>query len=253
MLTSQRKLLILERLQSRGQIVAKDLSIELGTSEDTIRRDLRELAALGKLQRVHGGALPSSPATGDIVVRQHIASDEKVILGRYGASLVKSGQVILLDGGTTALQIAAHISPALRATVVTHSPVVASALAALPLLEVVVLGGKLFRHSMVNMGAQTVASAMQLNADVYFMGITGAHPNAGLTTADFEEAALKRVFHSRAAETFVLASSEKLFAASAYKVCDLQDISALVISAETPPDSITALKKSGVEVLICQQ
>ena len=67
MLTSQRKQLILQRLQSHGQIVAKDLSLELGTSEDTIRRDLRELASQGKLQRVHGGALPSSLAAGDTI------------------------------------------------------------------------------------------------------------------------------------------------------------------------------------------
>lgn len=251
MLTSQRKQLILQRLQSHGQIVAKYLSLELGTSEDTIRRDLRELASQGKLQRVHGGALPSSLAAGDTSARQLISTDEKVILGRYAASMIKSGQVVLLDGGTTTLQIAKHISPSLRATIITHSPVLAASLAALPLLEIIMLGGTLFRHSMVNMGAQTLASAMQISTDVYFMGVTGAHPQAGLTTADFEEAGLKRIFQSRAAETIVLASSEKLLTASAYKVCDLKDISALVVSPATPADSIAALKQSGVEVIFC--
>jgi DeoR/GlpR family transcriptional regulator of sugar metabolism len=252
MLTSQRKQLILARLQTHGQIVAKTLSLEFGTSEDTIRRDLRELASLGKLQRVHGGALPSSLAAGDTQVRKYLASGDKEVLGRWGASLMKHGQVIMLDGGTTAMQVVAHVDPSLRATVITHSPVVATALAALAHIEVIMLGGKLFRHSMVNMGAQTVASVMQLHIDLYFMGVTGAHPEAGLTTADYEEAALKRVFHSRAAETVVLASSEKLLTASAYKVTALEDIASLVIAINTSENTIEALKKYGAKVQIAK-
>jgi DeoR/GlpR family transcriptional regulator of sugar metabolism len=250
MLTSQRKQLILTRLQTHGQIVAKTLSLELGTSEDTIRRDLRELASLGKLQRVHGGALPSSLAVGDTQVREHIASGDKEILGRWGASLMKPGQVIMLDGGTTAMQVVVHIDPSLRATVVTHSPMVATALAVLPHIEVIMLGGKLFRHSMVNMGAQTVASVMQIHIDLYFMGVTGVHPEAGLTTADYEEAAMKRVFHSRSAETVVLASSEKLLSASACKITSLEDIASLAVAQNTADSTIEVLGKHGAKVQI---
>ena len=76
MLTTQRKQLILERLRQDGQIVAKALSEELGISEDTVRRDLRELAAEGQLQRVHGGALPASKAVGNLQVREHLATDQ---------------------------------------------------------------------------------------------------------------------------------------------------------------------------------
>ena len=106
MLTAQRKQLILSRLATHGQIVAGELALELGTSEDTIRRDLRELAQQGKLQRVHGGALPASAATGDLRVRQQVSPDEKQALGRFGAQLIKPGQVVMLDGGTTAIQVA---------------------------------------------------------------------------------------------------------------------------------------------------
>ena len=81
MLTTQRKQLILERLRQDGQIVAKALSEELGISEDTVRRDLRELAAEGQLQRVHGGALPASKAVGNLQVREHLATDDKRALG----------------------------------------------------------------------------------------------------------------------------------------------------------------------------
>src|SRR6202789_3567589 len=125
MLTAQRKKLILGRLAAEGQIVAKDLAQELGTSDDTIRRDLRELAKMGKLQRVHGGALPASAAVGDLREREQVSPQEKVVLGRVGAAMLRPGQVVILDGGTTALQVARHLDPDLRATLVTHSPTVA--------------------------------------------------------------------------------------------------------------------------------
>ncbi len=150
MLTTQRKQLLLARLAAEGQIVAKDLAQELGTSEDTIRRDLRELAAAGKLQRVHGGALPASAALGDLRVREQVSVDDKIALGRAGAALIQPGQVVILDGGTTAIQIARHLPPGLRATIVTHSPNVAIEAAAHPQVEILMLGGRLFRHSMVN-------------------------------------------------------------------------------------------------------
>ncbi len=250
MLTSQRKQHILTRLQAQGQVLAKSLSQELGATEDTIRRDLRELAALGKLQRVHGGALPASPAAGDTLVRSTIAQADKAALGALGASLIKPGQVVLLDGGTTALQVAQHIAPSLQATVVTHSPVIANALARHAQLDIIMLGGKLFRHSMVNMGAQTVEAAMQLHIDLYLMGVTGVHPSAGLTTGDYEEAALKRVFHARAAETVVLASSEKLLAASPYAIAPVQSLAALALPANTPADTQASFKALGVRLLI---
>ncbi|HXP66871.1 MAG TPA: DeoR/GlpR family DNA-binding transcription regulator, partial [Steroidobacteraceae bacterium] len=173
MLTSQRKRLILTRLAAEGQIVAKEIAAELGTSEDTIRRDLRELSQSGKLQRVHGGALPASPAVANLQTREQVSPQEKISLGRFGASLVQAGQVVILDGGTTAIQVARHLDPSLRATIVTHSPNVAVELAAHPSVEIIVLGGRLFRHSMVSVGAAVIDAAAHLRADLYFMGVTG--------------------------------------------------------------------------------
>ncbi len=234
MLTSQRKQLILERLQRHGQVVAKALADEWGTSEDTIRRDLRELAQEGKLQRVHGGALPASAADGDLAQRRQVAPADKVALGRAGAAMVRPGQVVLLDGGTTAMQLARHLPRDLRATIVTHSPSIVVELAEHAQLEIILLGGRIFRHSMVSVGAATIAAAQQVRADTYFMGVTGVHAQAGLSTGDFEEAAVKRALHERAADTVVLASTEKLGAASAFVIVPLAEISTLVVPAGTP-------------------
>ncbi|HEX5683016.1 MAG TPA: DeoR/GlpR family DNA-binding transcription regulator [Ideonella sp.] len=248
MLTTQRKQLILDRLAREGQVVAKTLAAELQISEDTIRRDLRELAQAGRLQRVHGGALPASAAAGDMKVREQLSTGEKLELGRYGASLIRPGQVVILDGGTTALQVARHLDPGLRATIVTHSPTVAVAAAAHPQVEILMLGGRLFRHSMVNVGAAVIAAAALLRADLYFMGVTGVHPSAGLSTGDAEEAAVKRALHERAAETIVLASAEKLMAASAFVVAALTDTTAIVVPRKTPERTLRALRAGGAKV-----
>ncbi len=248
MLTTQRKKLLLARLAAEGQLVAKALALELGTSEDTIRRDLRELAAQGQLQRVHGGALPASAAMGDLQVREQVSTADKLALGRFGASLIQPGQLVILDGGTTAIQVAHHLAPGLRATVVTHSPTVAVELALHPGIEILVLGGKLFRHSMVNVGASVIAAASRLRADLFFLGVTGVHPAAGLSTGDAEEAAVKRALHERAAETVVLASAEKLMAASPFVVVPLAGVSLLAVPRATPERVTRALRAGGVKV-----
>jgi DeoR/GlpR family transcriptional regulator of sugar metabolism len=253
MLTTQRKKLILTRLANDGQIIAKDLAGELGISEDTIRRDLREMARAGKLQRVHGGALPVSAAMGDLQVRESVSPQEKIALGRYGAAMIQQGQLVILDGGTTAIQIARHLAPSLRATIVTHSPTVAVQLASHPLIDIIMLGGRLFRHSMVSVGASVIEAASRLRADLYFMGVTGVHPDAGLSTGDAEEAAVKHALHERAAETIVLASSEKLLAASPFVVASLRDISLLVLPAMTPERTIRTLRGGGVKVQKAKQ
>jgi len=248
MLTTRRKKILLERLAADGQLVARTLALEFDISEDTIRRDLRELAAEGRLQRVHGGALPASAALGDLAVREQVSTADKAALGRYGASLVQAGQVVILDGGTTALQVARHLRPGLRATIVTHSPTVAVELARHAQVEVRMLGGRLFRHSMVNVGADVIAAAARLRADLFFLGVTGVHPDAGLSTGDAEEAAVKRALMERAAETVVLASPEKLMAASPFVVAPLADASLVAVPRATPARVVRALHAGGVRV-----
>ena len=249
LLTRQRQQFILQRLARDGQVVAKALSEELQISEDTIRRDLRELAREGRLQRVHGGALPASAAIGDMAVRRQVAPDVKQALARRAAALVQPGQVVLLDGGTTTTALARALSPDLRATVVTHSPTIAVALGEHPNIEVILLGGRLFKHSMVTVGATTIEAVRHLRADLYFMGVTGIHAEAGLSTGDFEEAAIKRALHERAAETVVMASPEKLGAASAYVIAPAVEVATLVVAADTAAATIAPLQALGIDVL----
>ncbi|WP_426339845.1 DeoR/GlpR family DNA-binding transcription regulator [Pseudoduganella sp. S-14] len=248
MLSSQRKLVLLEMLNREGKIVATDAAQALAVSEDTIRRDLRELAREGRLQRVHGGALPASPAIGDFAARQQIAPDDKSAIGRAAATLVQPGQVVFIDGGTTSAQLVRHLPPGLQATVVTHSPSIALELVSHPTIEVIMLGGRLFRHSVVNVGATTVDAIRQIRADLYFMGVCSVHPEAGLSTGDFEEAGVKRALSAAAAETIVLASPEKLTTASPYQVIPLDELAALVTVASVPEETLSPYRQRGITV-----
>ena len=249
MLTSERKALILDLLRRDGRVIAKAVSQELNLSEDTIRRDLRELAGEGLLQRVHGGALPASPATADLAGRRQVSPEGKVAIGRAAARLIRPGQVVMLDGGTTALQLARHLAPDLDATIVTHSPTVAVELAEHAGIEVELIGGRLFRHSMVAVGAAAAEAIARIRADIYFMGVTGIHPELGLTTGDAEEAAIKRALSRQAAETVVLASREKLGSASPFQVSPLNEADAMVVESDVLEETTEPYGRLGVTII----
>jgi DeoR/GlpR family transcriptional regulator of sugar metabolism len=248
-LAAQRRDLILATLRAEGRIVAKDLAAELDLSEDTIRRDLRELAAEGRLHRVHGGALPASPAVADFSVRTGISAEAKTEVGRLAAGLVRTGQTIAVDGGTTALQLVRQLPRDLEATVVTHSPTIAVELASHPTVEVLIVGGRLFKHSVVASGASAHEAIGRISADVFFLGVTGIHPTAGLTTGDADEAAIKRAWARRSAETYVLGSGEKIGAASAFEVLPLDAVTAVLTDSAAPKRGVEELGTAGVRVL----
>ncbi|NKY40056.1 DeoR/GlpR family DNA-binding transcription regulator [Cellulomonas septica] len=249
MLTAQRRDVLLARLHRDGRIVAKDLAAELGLSPDTLRRDLRDLAQAGLCQRVYGGALPASPAVGDLASRGGVSIASKDRVAAAAARLVTPGSTAILDGGTTALAVARALPPDLDATIVTHSPGVAAALVEHPRAEVVVLGGRLFKHSGVACGAAAVEAAERVTADVFLLGVTGVHPTAGLTTGDADEAAMKRALARRAADTFVLASAEKVGAASRFAVLPLDEVAGVVTDVAAEDPTLVELRRAGVALV----
>jgi DeoR/GlpR family transcriptional regulator of sugar metabolism len=249
MLTTQRRQEILAILKRQGQVIAKDVAEAMSVSEDTIRRDLRELAQEGLLQRVHGGALPASPAVADFAGREKLTAEGKVAIGRAAAGMIRAGQVVILDGGTTARQVARHIPMGLKATVVTHSPTIALELVEHAEIEVILIGGRLFKHSVVAVGAAAIEAIAGIHADTFFLGVTGVHAKAGLTTGDFEEAAVKRALSRAAAETFVLASSEKLGAASPYAVVGLDEISGIITEKAADEALTRPFAEMGIAVI----
>lgn len=249
MLAAERREHLLGLLTDEGKVIAKDVAADLGISEDSVRRDLRDLAAEGLCQRVYGGALPVSPAVAGYTARQAVAPDGKRKVAALAAKLIRPGGAVILDGGTTALALARALPHELPCTVITHSPTIAAALLDHPRAELFLLGGRLFKHSAVTCGAAAVEAAQNVSADLCLLGVTGVHPEVGLTTGDADEAAMKRALASRAAETYVLASSEKIGTASRYRVLPWQKITGLVTDAPATDPVLARLVGLGVEIL----
>jgi DeoR/GlpR family transcriptional regulator of sugar metabolism len=207
MLTAERRNEILSRLQRDGKVVASELVATLGVSEDTVRRDLRELAAGGHVLRVHGGALPPPPAAASFAQRLHVAPEAKAHLAEAALPLLDTAEVVLLDGGTTALELARRLPPDRDCTVITNAPPVAEALAAHPRADVVLVGGRLLKESLVTVGAQTVESLRQVRADACVLGVCSLHPELGITTTHHDEAHVKRAMVEASAEVIALATA----------------------------------------------
>ncbi|MBB4667840.1 DeoR/GlpR family transcriptional regulator of sugar metabolism [Microbacterium marinum] len=248
MLAAARKHLLLERLRTDGRIVAKEIAAELGLSEDSIRRDLRELDAQGLAVRVYGGALPASPATADYAARSMVAPESKRRVAAAAVRLIEPGATIILDGGTTTLAMVDALPKSFRGTIITHSPTIAAALLDHE-ADIFLIGGQIFKHSAVACGAAAVEVANRISADLFFLGVTGIHPTAGLTTGDPEEASMKRTLAARAAETYVLGSDEKIGAASRYTVLPFDDIAGVITDKPKTDPTSRELAKAGINLV----
>src|SRR5476649_80527 len=192
MLSAERRQAILGRVERDGRVVASELVTSLGVSEDTVRRDLRDLAEHGLLQRVHGGALASAPPIGSFAQRLEVSHGEKALLAEAALRLLVGARVIVLDGGTTTLELARRLPLLYDGTVVTNSPPVASALANHTKVEVMLVGGRLLRDAQVAVGAAAVEAFHMVRADICVLGICSLHPDVGVTTFDYQEAYVKR-------------------------------------------------------------
>lgn len=132
---------------------------------------------------------------------------------------------------------------------VTPSPSIALGLVAHPLIEVILIGDTLYKHAIVTVGAAALEGIAQYHADIFFMGVTGVHPKPGLTTGDYEEACIKRALSKRTAETIVLASAEKINAASPFVIGDLSLMNTLVVEDDTDATLRAALVSAGVSII----
>jgi len=249
MLKSARRDRIVEALRRDGRVLASELAAELGVSDDTVRRDLSDLADAGILQRVHGGALPMSPALPSFADRERQAPEAKRAIARAAAALVRDGQTIFLDGGTTARLVARHLPPERHATVVTHSPTTAEVLTEHPRVEIVLLGGRVLKPSRVAVGSATVDAVRTIRADLYLMGVNGLHHEVGISTHELEEAHVKRAMLESAAETVALVSSEKLGTAGRYVVAPAAEITHLVTERAAPDEMVAAFERLGITVV----
>jgi DeoR/GlpR family transcriptional regulator of sugar metabolism len=247
-LPDERQQIILERLSRRGRVLAGDLAREFRTSEDTIRRDLREMATAGKCRRVYGGALPLSPASGFLADRRAEAPERKAALGRAAAALVRPGQVVFFDAGSTNAAIARALPAGLDLTVATNAPDIAADLVGKPGVELIVIGGRVDPRSGAALGARALRDARAIRVDLAFLGACAVDARAGVAAFDAEEAEFKRLVAERAKAVVAAVTTDKLGRAAPFAVGPASLLSHLVVEADASEKALAALRRAGVHV-----
>ncbi len=249
MLKEDRQQQILMVLKREGKVVAVEISAALNVSEDTIRRDLNELAEAGLLRRVHGGAVAKALTETAYMTRNQQQVDTKFSIAEAAATLAQDGQVIWLDCGTTTTRLAQLFAHDLRATVITNSPPAVMALAEHPYLEVIALGGTLNKATMAVVGVAAATVAAQFRADICFLGVNGLHVEAGITDFSYEEAQLKRLMIENSAAVVALASADKLGTVAPFVLAPMEALTHLVTEREVTDEVLRPFADAGIRII----
>lgn len=248
MLTHERHRVIRDRLSAEGRVLANELASEFGVSEDTVRRDLRELARTGACRRVYGGAVPAAPSPAPAPVRAAFAAPEKAALARAAVRLLAEDETVFIDAGTTNTAIAAAIPAGLRLTVATNSLSVATALANHAAVRLVVLGGVYDPDKDACLGGDTVDAVRRLRADRFFLGACGIDTEVGATAIDPGEAEVKRAMAAVSRRLAVAATTDKLGTAAPFSVVPPEAIADLVVGPDAPLQIVAPFEAGGTTI-----
>lgn len=244
----QKILLMLER---DGRVLASDLSSHFQVSEDTIRRDLTELANAGLVQRVHGGALPRPKDSGkDYFARLNETDEMKRHLAQLAAQQVQDGQVVIFDSGTTPLHIARSLPLDIRLTAITASPMTAVALAEYPNVSVILAGGQLNPATMATHGREALELVRSIKADVLFTGVCALHPEVGLTSPRFDEVQLKQALLDSASQVVAVTTADKLGAVEPFVIAPCNRVHTLYTESRVPTGDIDDYRRIGLTVVV---
>lgn len=247
MLKKERQEFILHQLNLHNKILCADLSNMMGVSDDTIRRDLQELAQEDKLIKVHGGALSKSFHTA--FDRKMVYNlEDKHIIAQKTAALVQSGMYILTSGGTSILEFAKSLDPNLNATFFTCSLNAAIEFAHHPSIEVVMIGDKISKDSMLTTGASAVQTIESIQADLCILGINSLDTQFGLSENDWEVVQIKKAMIKASKKTICIGISEKLNSQQKIKVANLDEIDILITELDPNDSRLLPFKHKGLTI-----
>ncbi len=248
LLAQERHAYIRRRLVADGRVVAADLAAALNISVDTIRRDLRELAAEGKCQRVYGGALPPAPKEADFNGRIAIMPERKRALAGAVVQLLEPRMSVFIDAGTTNLAIACAIPAELKLRVTTNAPSIAAALLAHPAVEVAIIGGALDKETGAVLGARAMRDIAQLRPDIAILGACGFDADFGLTAHTLEEAELKRQVAGQSHAVLTAITNDKLGTAAGFQVCEAKDCTYIIAENDAPAEHVGAIAAENITI-----
>jgi DeoR/GlpR family transcriptional regulator of sugar metabolism len=247
---SQRRERIVSELVERRHLTAQQLSAEIGVSEATVRRDLKQLDAEGKVELNYGGATIRRLSDFSFQSKVNRNTASKQIIGRLAADLIGDGDQVFLDSGTTSFAVAPHLKRKRGLSVIVHSARLALELDA-PGLSVILLGGQDRAERMDTVGPLTASALNQLHGYICMIGADGLRMDVGLFAADIESADLYRRAVSNARETILLADHTKFLAPALYKIVEWDAISRVVTDQRPTPEWEDFFQRKQIQV-ICE-
>lgn len=240
---------IAARLAAGQPVTASVLASEYRVSEDSIRRDLRALAAIGLCNRVYGGALPVSPASAPIWERRREDDARKRALAATAARLVAPGQSLFIDLGSTTETLAAMLGPLSGCRVVTNSLAVAETLQAHEGIALYLIGGRMSARSGGCHDARAQAELRRYRFDLCFLGVCALSAEEGLSAFDPDDADMKATALGQSAGAVLMVMNEKLGTSAPFPVCPAVEAGRVVTEHDAPETPARALRAAGVPLL----
>jgi DeoR/GlpR family transcriptional regulator of sugar metabolism len=257
LLSAERNRQLRRRLFERGSIRVSEEARAFGVSEETIRRDIKAMAADGIADPVFGGAVLRPATTLEALGippvdrRGRLQQQAKAAIGIAAAALVEPGQTVIIDAGTTTLALAQKLRQLRALTIITNAIPVAQVCASIPDSVTFVIGGKLVPGSMSMIGPQAARELGQFSADWAFIGAAAIDVERGFTSADPFEAEIKRAMIQAASRSVILADATKFGARRFATFAQASDVSRVVTTADAPREAIAWLEAAGATVQIC--
>lgn len=249
MLKKERQFEILSRLEESKKVLSTELSQALKVSEDTIRRDLKELANEGKLLKVHGGALKTAQKVYTFKESEIYDHDKKLIMAKKALALIEDSDVVIIGGGTTNMELVSLLPPDLTITVFTYSLPIAMRLSEHPKIDVILFGGKLMKPAQVTVGLDMIQNISNMRADACFLGASGLDVDAGLMEIDWEISQLKKAIVRICDKVVILSTAEKIDTKQRFLVCGLDKINHLITEVNPNESLLQPYKKRGIHIL----
>ncbi|MGY3039224.1 DeoR family transcriptional regulator of aga operon [Rhodanobacter sp. TND4EL1] len=252
LLVEERRRLIVELVEQQGRATVEELATRFGTSTVTIRADLDALARQSAIARSHGGALPVAPAANDtpLNIKETRWHAQKLRIGQAAAKMIRDGETIILDSGSTTVEIARQIRHMKfeSLTVITNALNIALELSGLPQIRVMMLGGLLRQTSYSLVGPDAEQALAKLSADRLFLGVDGLDPEVGVTTPDPLEAALNALMIRVSRQTIAVLDASKLGQRSLSVITPIKNLDMVISDSSAPTDTVEALRAAGVQV-----
>jgi DeoR/GlpR family transcriptional regulator of sugar metabolism len=249
MLKKERQAYILHQVNLHNKVLSSSLCTEINVSEDTIRRDLQELAEEGKVIKVHGGALSYSFNQVYFPTNGVYSQNQKKTIAQKAISYIANGMFVLTSGGTTIIEMARTLPPQLKATFISGSIPVILEYMHHPNIDVILIGDKISKNSKITVGSEAIAKIRQVKADICFLGTNAIDIEQGITDNDWEVVQLKKAMIESSRQVICLGIAEKVNTVQPIRVCGIEDIDVLITELEPTDPLLKAYKDAGVTVV----